>query len=58
MVDFTETAYDCWWSSKTRFKIKKNYWNLFGHTHNKKQKEIIAFLRNRVMMEIIMFHME
>ena len=23
MVDFTETAYDCWWSSKTRFKIKK-----------------------------------
>ena len=38
MVDFTETAYDCWWSSKTRFKIKKNYWNLFGHTHNKKQK--------------------
>lgn len=38
MIDFTETAHDCWWSSETKFIIKKNYWNLFGHTHNKKQK--------------------
>lgn len=58
MVDFTETAYDCWWSSKTRFKIKKITGIYLVIRIIKSKKEIIAFLRNRVMMEIIMFHME
>lgn len=37
MIDFTESASDCWWSSKTELNNTEG-WCLFGHTHGVRQK--------------------
>lgn len=39
MVDFTNEAWDCWWSSQTKLTNRDNYWAIFGHKHNASLRE-------------------
>ena len=39
MIDFSKEPKDCWWSSETRLIKNHKYWNIFGHTHRRKQKQ-------------------
>lgn len=39
MICFAKEPKDCWWSSETKLKQKKNYWNIFGHTHKERYRK-------------------